>query len=99
MSAGTGTTLQFVERGRTYTCRVDQPGAAAATRWWWVDVSGDGARYAPFRAEDGDTEASVRERVVAYYELLLERRATPVGWWTRSRDARAARERIAKQTA
>ena len=95
------TPLQFLVGGRTYTCRVEQSGGAPASPWWWVDVSGDQARYAPFRADAGDTEDSVRDRVVAYYEGLLERRAAPSSRWG-SRpgpEAQAARAaRIAKAT-
>jgi hypothetical protein len=40
-------------------------------------VSGDPNRYAPFRAAAEDTEASVRERVVAYYGDRLARRPWP----------------------
>src|SRR5829696_1850344 len=93
------TALQFVAGTRTYTCRIERVGAAAP--WWWVDVSGDNARYAPFRAEADDTEDSVRERVVAYYEGLLERRAAPSARWGArpGPEAQAARAaRIAKAT-
>ena len=75
-----GTAFQFVDGGRKYTCRVAAFGSAAAP-WWWVEVSGDASRYAPFRASDADTEDSVRARVVAYYEGHLERRAAPSSHW------------------
>ena len=73
---GTRDAFDFVEGGRTFTCRVEGLRRGAAERWWWFDVSGDRSRYAPFRAEDGETEQSVRGRMVAYYEDLVARR----GW-------------------
>jgi hypothetical protein len=69
-------TLVFVEDGRTYTCRVEALRSDRPERWWWLDVSGDRSRHAPFRAEPDDTEASVRSRMVTYYEDRVARR----GW-------------------
>jgi hypothetical protein len=79
--------LEFEEGGRTYTCRVDdRPGTALAS-WWWFSVSGDGHRYAPFRAEESDTATSVRARVLEYYLNHLARRSMPTegrpGWGRR----------------
>ena len=71
------TTLQsfdFTDGGRVYTCHVEAPRRGRADAWWWFTVTGDAARYAPFRADADDTEASVRPRVVAYYEERLARR-------------------------
>jgi hypothetical protein len=68
--------FDFVNGGRTYTCRVEQMRRGAPDRWWWFAVTGDRARYAPFRADAGDAELAVRDRVVAYYEDLVARR----GW-------------------
>ena len=48
-----------------------------AEDWWWFAVTGDAQRYAPFRAERGDTRASVQERVVAFYTNRLFRIAQP----------------------
>lgn len=67
----------FENGGRTYQCRVEEPRGSRTQAWWWFDVSDDGQRYAPFEATDGDTEATVRERVLAYYDHLLVRRAEP----------------------
>ncbi len=72
------TAFTFEDGGRTYTCRVEEPRATKAQRWWWFGVSGDGQRYAPFHAVKGDTQETVRTRILAYYEHLLARRAMPV---------------------
>jgi hypothetical protein len=70
--------FSFIENERTYTCVREGLRGAVDDPWWWFSVSSDDRhRYAPFRAEPGDTEASVRPRVVAYYEDLLVRRAAP----------------------
>lgn len=73
--------MQFVDGGRTYRCRVETPSGPRAQAWWWFEVSGDQHRYAPFHAEGGDTENSVRSRIVTYYLQLLARRAEPVTRW------------------
>src|SRR5919199_3809860 len=76
----------FEDGGRTYTCRVEASRASRAEAWWWFGVSGDAQRYAPFRAEAGDTEDAVRSRIVSYYGDLIERRAQPAaprGHWHR----------------
>ena len=67
----------FENGGRSYTCRVEEPRGSRTQAWWWFDVSEDGQRYAPFEATEDDTEATVRERVMAYYDHLLVRRAEP----------------------
>ncbi len=67
----------FENGGRTYQCRVEEPRGSRTQAWWWFDVSEDGQRYAPFEATEADTESSVRERVMAYYDHLLVRRAEP----------------------
>jgi hypothetical protein len=69
--------FQFVDSGRTYQCRVEEPRGARTQAWWWFDVSEDGQRYAPFEAASGDTEDTVRTRIVAYYDHMLQRRAEP----------------------
>lgn len=66
--------FDFVDSGRTYTCRVEELHRGRPEPWWWFDVSGDRSRYAPFRAVDDDTETSVQDRMVAYYEDLVARR-------------------------
>jgi hypothetical protein len=80
--------FEFVDDGRTFTCRVEAPGSARTEPWWWFRVStGDGHRYAPFRAAAGDTQASVQSAIVAYYDALLARRALPAPshWQRRGR--------------
>jgi hypothetical protein len=79
--------LEFEDGGKTYACRIDDAPGARLTGWWWFTVSGDGHKYAPFRAEPGDTAASVKSRIVAYYTNHQERRANPTvgrpGWGRR----------------
>ena len=67
----------FENNGRTYNCRVEEPRGSRTQAWWWFDVSEDGQRYAPFEATEDDTESAVQERVMAYYDHLLVRRAEP----------------------
>ncbi|MCX5766060.1 MAG: hypothetical protein NTZ43_02390 [Gemmatimonadetes bacterium] len=67
----------FDHDGRTYECTVERRTAAPAGWWWWFAVSRDQQRYAPFEMADGDKEASVKARIIAYYENLLEVRARP----------------------
>jgi hypothetical protein len=69
--------LTFVDGGRTFTCAVEKQ-HLTSERWWWFRVSTDDRqRYAPFRAAKGDTAAGVQERIVAFYDNLLARRAEP----------------------
>ena len=83
------TDFEFEQAGRTYTCRVEQSRGAIPASWWWIDVSGDKSRYAPFRAETTDTVDSVKTRVVTYYDALLVTRSEPPrGWWTRGGGAK-----------
>jgi hypothetical protein len=72
----TRNTFDLVAGGRTYTCRIEELHRGRPERGWWFDVGGDHSRYAPFRAVAGDTELSVRSRMVAYCEDRLVRR----GW-------------------
>lgn len=69
--------FEFQEGGRSYTCTVEAMSGPDAEQWWWFAVSGDQQRYAPFRAERGDTRASVQERVVAFYTNRLYQLAQP----------------------
>lgn len=79
----------FVDDGRTFTCAIEPARQPRADAWWWFRVSTDDRnRYAPFRADASDTMRSVQERIVAYYDALLERRATPTStYWRRGRPA------------
>lgn len=87
--------LQFEDGGRTFTC---EPGASPATpgiMWWWIKVSGESQRYAGFRTEPGDTAATVRPRVIAYYAKMLEDRARPrvmPQTWAQRREASKAQQ-------
>jgi hypothetical protein len=67
----------FEQGGRTYTCTSEVRKADPPGTWWWFAVSRDQQRYAPFLAVAGDTQTSVRTRIVTYYEHLLWVRAQP----------------------
>ena len=69
--------FEFENEGRKFTCTREAPRKARAEAWWWFDVSGDKNRYAPFQTSPEDTEAGVRERIIAYYVDLMERRSRP----------------------
>lgn len=73
--------FSFAEGDRNYQCRVERATAGRAEAWWWFEVSGDSHRYAPFHAAAGDTDASVRDRIVTYYLNLLARRSEPASSW------------------
>jgi hypothetical protein len=77
--------LSFVDGDRTFTCRVAPLRGSDGDLWWWFSVSsGNGSRYAPFQAEPDQTDQAVKERVVAYYDDHLARRAAPsAGQWRR----------------
>lgn len=69
--------FEFSEGGRTFTCERGSSPATPGTTWWWVNVSGDGQRYAAFHTKAGDSQASVKPRIIAYYEQVLADRARP----------------------
>ncbi len=77
--------FEFEDDGRTFSCSVESAFAPHTEKWWWFAVTGkDSQRYAPFRVAAGDTESSVRARIVAYYDALLVRRSQPaVSYWRR----------------
>jgi hypothetical protein len=67
----------FEHGGRKYSCAAERrPGALEGT-WWWFAVSYDQNRYAPFEASRDDSQTSVRERIIAFYERRLWARAQP----------------------
>ena len=71
--------FSFVDRGRTFQCRVAASRVTGPDPWWWFEVSTEQhQRHAPFRADPDDTHDVVQQRMVAYYDNLLERRAAPV---------------------
>ncbi len=71
--------FEFEKDGLRFSCRVEAATGARKDAWWWFGVSTDDRhRYAPFRAEETDTESSVKARVLQYYADLLARRAEPV---------------------
>jgi hypothetical protein len=67
----------FEQGGRTYTCTTEKRKAEPAGTWWWFTVSSDSQRYAPFEAVAGDTQHSIKSRIVEYYEHRLWLRAQP----------------------
>src|SRR5882672_8268475 len=69
--------FEFSEGGRTFTCERGSSPATPGTQWWWVNVSGDGQRYAAFVSKSGDSRANVQPRILAYYTQLLADRARP----------------------
>jgi len=75
--------FSFEDSGRVFACHVARAQARDVAVWWWFTVSSDSNRYAPFQAEAGDTEDSVRARVVAYYDALVTRRSAPREPWRR----------------
>jgi hypothetical protein len=70
--------FNFDHDGRTFECTAEKRTTAPTSTWWWFAVSRDQQRYAPFEVAKGDTEASVKKRIIAYYDDLLWRRAQPV---------------------
>jgi hypothetical protein len=70
--------FSFEEGGRTYVCTPEKRGDPSRGSWWWFTVSNDSQRYARFQAAAGDTQSSVRARIVEYYEHRLWVRAQPV---------------------
>ena len=79
--------FEFTEDGRTFTCERESSPATPGTQWWWLRVSGDALRYAAFHSKAGDTQASIKPRMVAYYAQVLADRARPPaprpGWGRR----------------
>lgn len=77
--------FEFIDGDRTFTCSVEKAPAVGNEAWWWFTVSTDDRqRYAPFRATPRDTQKTIRARIVAYYDELLERRAAPATpYWRR----------------
>lgn len=69
--------FQFWHGGRTYYCSVTEIDGAGAGTWWSFTMSTGNERAMPFRAEKGDTQASVQERIIAYHTNFLARRAAP----------------------
>lgn len=84
--------FSFVDRGRTFVCRVAASRVLGPDPWWWFEVSTEQhQRHAPFRYEATDSLEVVQQRMVAYYDNLLERRAAPVvKKWSRPAPAAAA---------
>lgn len=61
--------LAFTHNDRTFTCVVAPRHQKENTLWWWFSVSGGNtSRYAPFVAVPDDTDESVQDRILTYYE-------------------------------
>jgi hypothetical protein len=69
--------IEFESKGRTFSCRAESSPATPGVVWWWIAVSDDANRYAGFRIASEDTAASVKLRVVAYYDEILAIRQRP----------------------
>jgi hypothetical protein len=69
--------VEFQDGERTFRCEAATSPATPDTKWWWVSVTGESQRYAAFRTEPTDTQANLRERVIAYYTQLLVDRDRP----------------------
>lgn len=69
--------FEFTADGRSFSCTVETRSGPEAESWWWFAVSGDGQRYAPFRAARSDTRESVQERVAKFYADRLFARSQP----------------------
>ena len=83
--------LQFVDDGRTLTCRSASSPATPGVTWWWLEVTGETQRYAAFRTEPTDTPENLEPRIIAHYAHLLAERARPATFRSRwSRPASAA---------
>ena len=84
--------FEFVHGDRKFSCCVEGEKSAPRGAWWWFRVSSDDRhRYAPFPAVPSDTKASVKSRIVAYYEDLLARRAAPApSYWRRGAPTKPA---------
>jgi hypothetical protein len=84
-----GEGFNFTDGERVFTCTVAAPGVARTEAWWWFQVSTERSpqRYAPFRHALGDTHYDVQQRIVAYYDDLLARRAaiSTTPYWRRGR--------------
>ena len=68
----------FEHGGRTYTCKPESRAGLNMGPWWWFTVSYDQQSYAPFAASSSDTQTSVKNRVIAFYEHRLWAKEQPV---------------------
>lgn len=93
--------FEFEDSGRKFECSAEQMRKSSPETWWWFRVSTEEQnRYAPFRTASDDTQSSVQERVIAYYnDLLVRRAAPPVNRWQRGAPKPAAGAEPAAQTA
>lgn len=86
--------IEFQDGNRTFTCEAKSSPATPGTVWWWMSVTGESQRYAAFRVEKGDTQANLRQRILAYYANLLAERERPreirTGWGARRPQPAAA---------
>ena len=85
--------FSFVDRGNEFECTLEMSRTADRPSWWWFTVSSDTRRqrYAPFQFADSDTEQTVKQRILEYYDRLLESRAAPAtSHWQQRRAQRPA---------
>jgi hypothetical protein len=69
--------FQFEDQGHKFRCERGSSPGTPGVDWWWISLDGDAQRYAAFRSEPGDTIASLKPRVVAFYAEVLAIRARP----------------------
>jgi hypothetical protein len=69
--------FQFEDAGHKFRCERGSSPGTPGVDWWWISLDGDAQRYAAFRSEPGDTVASLKPRVVAFYAEVLAVRARP----------------------
>ncbi len=69
--------VEFQDGERTFTCEAKSSPATPGTMWWWMSVTGESQRYAAFHTDKSDTQANLRERILAYYAQMLVDRARP----------------------
>lgn len=82
--------FEFKDGDRTYTCTIETRTGTDPGDWWWFSVTDSSQRYAPFRAERGDTRASVQERIIAFYNNRVFQMSQPRergSHWGRKRPA------------
>ena len=69
--------FDFEAGGRRYSCAPETREALLEGTWWFFSVSNDSNRYAAFEAAPGDTQQSVRTRMVTWYERRLFLKSQP----------------------
>lgn len=85
--------FSFVDRNTEFDCTLERSRTSDGPSWWWFRASTDTRhqRYAPFQMQESDTQLNVKQRILGYYDRLLEGRAAPVvSHWQQRRAQRPA---------